>query len=394
MYSINDKVITFLPPEEIETEALVQIHNTASIPFLFRHIAVMPDAHFGMGSTVGTVIPTKGAIIPAAVGVDIGCGMIAVRTNLKREDIKDAKAVREGIERRIPVSAGGYNKKLTETAMNRVDELVQDAMDIGQTFRDVDSKWQVQLGSLGSGNHFIELSLDEHGTVWVVLHSGSRGIGNKIAQKHIKIAKDLMELFFVQLPDKDLAYLPQQTEQFHRYIHDLRWAQKFALLNREEMMDRVMTELSFTVFGKNGHQKEMELERINCHHNFTQQENHFGENVWVTRKGAIDASVGKMAFIPGSMGTKSYVVEGKGNRFSFNSAPHGAGRRMSRGAARKLFTMDDFDKQIQGVEVRRDPAFIDELPGAYKEIDSVMHNADELVTVKYTLKQFLNVKGK
>lgn len=388
----GDRIKLFLPEDSIEPEALEQVKNTASVPFLHHHVAVMPDCHFGMGSTVGTVIPTKGAVIPAAVGVDIGCGMIAVRTNLKRDDLKDIKGVREGIERRIPVSAGGYNKKITETAGHRIKELEEMAGEID--YQNFDGKWHYQMGSLGSGNHFIELSLDEHGDVWAVLHSGSRGIGNKIAQSHIKIAKKLMDTWFIQLPDPDLAYLPQGIPEFGNYIRDLKWAQHFALLNREEMMDRVMAELATHIFDDHKRAKELEVERINCHHNFTRVEHHLGADVWVTRKGAIEATEGKMAFIPGSMGTRSYVVQGKGNPMSFNSAPHGAGRRMSRGEARRTFTMKDFDEQIQDVEVRRDEAFIDELPGAYKDIDEVMENAKDLVEIRYTLKQFLNVKGK
>lgn len=392
MNKIAKNIITFLPPESIEAAALEQIKNTAAVPFLFKHVAVMPDCHFGMGSTVGTVIPTKGAVIPAAVGVDIGCGMIAVKTNLRREDIKDPQALHAGIERRVPVSAGGYNKKILPSAQRRIDELL--AYSALVDYEQFDKNWKVQMGSLGSGNHFIELSTDEHGTVWVVLHSGSRGIGNKIAQHHIKVAKNMMKSLFIDLKDPDLAYLPEMHHTFDDYIKDLRWAQKFALLNREEMMDRVMAELATQVSGDHSKAPDLEVERINCHHNFTQQEHHMGENVWVTRKGAIQADEGRKAFIPGSMGTRSYVVEGKGNPVSFNSAPHGAGRKMSRTQARKTFTMDDFDKQIQDVTVRRDKAFIDELPGAYKDVDWVIEQSKELVDVVHVLKQFLNVKGK
>lgn len=391
----DSPVSSFIPRSEIEPEAVAQILNTASLPFIYKHVAVMPDCHYGKGSTVGTVIATKGAVVPAAVGVDIGCGMIAVRTSLKLDQLRDLKAIREGIERRIPVSFGKYNSKLSDSAELRVVQLegIATVNDKIERYDQLAGNWRLQLGTLGSGNHFIELSLDEHETVWAVLHSGSRGIGNKIAQYHIGVAQEFIAKNFINLPDIDLAYLVEGTAEYDDYIEDLHWAQSFALANREEMMDRVMTELSYAVYGENGHQEEIEVERINCHHNYTSDEHHMGEDVLVTRKGAINADPGRMAFIPGSMGTRSYVVEGKGNPMSFNSAPHGAGRRMSRTKAKKTFTMEDFDRQLQGVEVRRHEAFIDELPGAYKDIDRVIEYAKPLVEVRYTLKQFLNVKG-
>lgn len=398
-YEIKDeklggKAITFLPPEEIEPDALRQVFNTASLPFIHHHVAVMPDCHYGMGSTVGTVIATDGAIVPAAVGVDIGCGMIAVRTSLTKEDVQEhLPELREGIERRIPMSAGGYNKKTTVTATQRIEELREDAKKAGKDYSRISSNWEYQLGSLGSGNHFIELSLDRDGRVWAVLHSGSRGVGNKIAQHHIKVAKRFMKTFFINLPDPELAYIPEGFPQFGDYINDLRWAQKFALLNREEMMDRVMAELSYTLYGEDGHQPDIEVERINCHHNFTQKEKHFGKDVWITRKGAIQMEKGQLGFIPGSMGTLSYVVAGLEHPLSFHSAPHGAGRKMSRTAARKAFTMADFDRELEGVEVRRKEAFLDEIPSAYKDVTQVIEYAAPLVEVQHVLKQILNVKG-
>lgn len=394
MHKISNRIIAFLPPETIEAEAMKQIENTSSMPFLFRHVAVMPDTHYGKGSTVGTVLPTKEAIIPAAVGVDIGCGMIAVRTNLKfNSDIAALlPKIRSGIERRIPMSAGKFNDKITESAQMRIDELKRiNGIEIADH---ISPNWPHQLGTLGGGNHFIEICYDENHTIWVTLHSGSRGVGNKIGNFYINLAyKNLPEFQRLNLPDKDLAYLIEGSLEFVNYIIDLRWAQHFALLNREEMMDRVMTELSYSIFGEDGHQTAMEEERINCHHNFTQIEEHFGENVWITRKGAIEASVGKRGMIPGSMGTPSYIVTGKGEKMSFNSAPHGAGRRMSRKKASATFTMADFDTAMKGIEHRRSEVLIDELPGAYKDIHQVIENAAELISVDAKLTQVLNVKG-
>lgn len=392
MHKINDKIITFLPPEQIEKEALEQIKNTSTVPVLFRHVAVMPDTHFGKGSTVGTVLATQGAVIPAAVGVDIGCGMIAVKTTLKASDLEGKlPAIRTGIERRIPMSAGKFNSKITESAEKRVQELY--AIPGVEFANTISSNWREQLGTLGGGNHFIEICVDTEDIVWVTLHSGSRGVGNKIGNYYIKKAQEHMKTWKVELADPDLAYLPEETQDFKDYIRDLRWAQKFALLNREEMLDRVMMEISTAVFGDHTRGKELEFERINCHHNFTQIEQHFGHDVWITRKGAIQAKEGMFGMIPGSMGTRSYIVLGLENPMAYHSAPHGAGRRMSRAKAKATFTMEDFDREMVGIEHRRSEVLLDELPGAYKDIDIVMENAKELVTVKATLKQILNVKG-
>jgi tRNA-splicing ligase RtcB len=394
MNKIGEKIIAFIPPEEIEPEALQQIKNTSEVPFLFRHVAVMPDTHFGKGSTVGTVLPTKGAIIPAAVGVDIGCGMIAVETNIKWEDVKDKlHEIRLGLERRIPMSAGKFNSKITESAQKRIHDL-ESMADMEISFIDkLSSNWREQLGTLGGGNHFIELCLDENNKVWATLHSGSRGVGNKIGCYYIEKAQKLCKSMFVKLPDEDLAYLPEGSKDFDDYIKYMRWAQHFAFENRQEMMDRFMAELSTVVLKDHTRANELEVSRINSHHNFTQLENHFGHNIWVTRKGAVKASVDSYAMIPGSMGTRSYIVKGKGNIMSFNSAPHGAGRRMSRGKARQSFTMDDFDKAMVGIEHRRTDILLDEIPSAYKDIDRVMENAKDLVEIIAVLKQVLNVKG-
>jgi tRNA-splicing ligase RtcB len=391
METINDKIVTFLNPKTIEPAAKQQLENIAELPFVVKHVAVMPDCHLGKGATVGSVIATKGAIIPAAVGVDIGCGMIAVKTKFFAEDLPtNLEKVRTGIERRIPLGAGAFNRKITDTARKRVTQLKKEAT---QDYDSVDKRWTEALGSLGSGNHFIEISLDESDRVWVVLHSGSRGIGNKLAMKHIRIAQKLMDENSIELKDRDLAYLSENRGEFDKYINDLLWAQDFALLNREEMMDRVMTELSYVFYTEDGHQKEIELDRINCHHNFTQRENHFNEDVWITRKGAIQMKAGQKGVIPGSMATSSYIVSGLENKMAYHSAPHGAGRRFSRGEARRRFTMEDFKKAMAGIECRHSAKLIDELPMAYKDIDEVMENSKELVKVDHTLKQVVSIKG-
>jgi tRNA-splicing ligase RtcB len=391
MYKLDEKIVAFLPPESIEPAAKQQLLNISEMPFLFHHLAVMPDCHLGKGATVGSVIATNGAIIPAAVGVDVGCGMVAVKTKFFAKDLPDnLDALRTGIERRIPLGAGAGNKNLTDTAIERVESLKSIAT---QDYDKVDKNWTTALGSLGSGNHFIEICLDENEQVWVTLHSGSRGIGNRLATKHIKIAQKLMDQNSISLKDRDLAYLSENTPEFDAYITDLLWAQDFARLNREEMMDRVMKELSYTFYQEDGHQSEIELERINCHHNFTQQEKHFGKEVWITRKGAIQMKRGQKGIIPGSMGTQSYIVSGLENPFSYNSAPHGAGRRFSRGEAKRRFTMKDLEEAMGDISFRHSKSLIDEIPMAYKDIDEVMENSKELVQVEHTLKQIVNVKG-
>jgi tRNA-splicing ligase RtcB len=388
-----EKALVFLPWQSIEPEAQRQILNTASMPFVFRHVAVMPDCHYGKGATVGTVLPARGAVIPAAVGVDIGCGMIAVRTPLRKPDIPNAGSIRDRIERRIPMSAGRNNRTVTASAAPRVAMLERQAKAEGGRPDRFDSGWRLALGTLGGGNHFIELAEDADGTVWVTLHSGSRGVGNKIGNYYIRLAQEICRTLGVALPDRDLAHIPEEHPAFAEYIRDLHWAQQFAFQNRNEMMDRVLTELSVAVYGEDGHQRELELQRINCHHTFTRQEEHFGETIWVTRKGAIEARRGMWAMIPGSMGARSYIVEGRSNEASFCSAPHGAGRRYSRTKARQLFTMQDLDQAMRGIEFRRSQVLLDEIPGAYKDIDQVMEYAKDLVDVRYVLRQFVNVKG-
>ena len=387
MKKITDRLLSWASMLEENTEQ--QARTTARMPFVFPHLALMPDAHLGLGATVGSVIPTLGAVMPAAVGVDIGCGMIAVRTQFRAADLpSDLQGLREQIERAIPLSAGASNRKIVATAEPRIAELEAMAADAGFDPASAHRGWRNQLGTLGSGNHFIEVSLDEQDRVWLFLHSGSRGVGNKIAQRHIAVAKGLMQRWWIELPDPDLAYLVEGTPEFDRYIAELRWAQHFALLNREEMMDRVVRQLS-EVLGT----PVDEQERINCHHNFTQRETHWGKDVWVSRKGAIQAKAGQPGLIPGSMGTASYVVEGLGNEPSLESSPHGAGRLYSRSAARRTFTHDELRAAMAGIEYRDTDAFLDEIPAAYKPIDQVMADAAELVTIRHTLRQVVNVKG-
>ena len=367
-----------------------QAVTTSRLPFIYPHVALMPDAHLGKGATVGSDIPTLGAVIPAAVGVDIGCGMIAVRTQLTAADLPaDRRAVRVAIEDAVPLSAGRYNTAVTrDHTRERIAELVDRADGAGVDPARYAATWQLQLGTLGSGNHFIEISLDEDDRVWLFLHSGSRGVGNKIAQHHIAVAQRLARQWWITLPDRDLAYLVEGTDEFAAYLRDLGWAQHFALLNREEMMDRVVTCVQDWV----GAVIEPD-ETVNCHHNYTARERHFGKDVWVSRKGAIDAAAGVPGLIPGSMGTRSYVVVGKGNRLSLCSSPHGAGREYSRHAARRAFTQDDLRAAMGGIEYRDTDAFIDEIPGSYKDIDRVMADAADLVEVRHVLRQIVNVKG-
>ncbi len=371
----------------IDAATLAQAETTASLPFIYPHVALMPDAHLGKGATVGSVIPTLAAIIPAAVGVDIGCGMIALRTQLERDDLsgRDLRALRLSIEAAVPTSAGAHNTTLSPSAERRAHDLEDRAEEDYTRFA---ANWRLQLGTLGSGNHFIEVSFDEEDAVWLFLHSGSRGVGNKIAQHHIKVAQRLMNQYWVSLPDPDLAYLAEGTDEFSAYIRDLRWAQHFALLNREEMMDRVTACVEAWVG-----EPVVERQRINCHHNFTERERHFGKDVWLSRKGAIKATTGTPGVIPGSMGTASYVVVGKGNALALHSSPHGAGRSHSRSAARRKFTAAQLRESMRGIEYRDTTAFLDEIPAAYKDIDQVMADATDLVEVRHTLRQLVNVKG-
>jgi tRNA-splicing ligase RtcB len=387
MKEINKRLLSWA--SILDAKAEEQAKATSAMPFVFPHVALMPDAHLGLGATVGSVIPTLRAVMPAAVGVDIGCGMIAVRTQFRLNELPDdLRDLREQIERAIPVSAGAHNNKIVATAAPRVAELEQMAVGAGFDPAQALGRWREQLGTLGSGNHFIEVSVDETDDVWLFLHSGSRGVGNKIAQRHIKVARQMMEKWWITLPDPDLAYLVEGTPEFERYIAELRWAQHYALLNREEMMDRVVRQFSEWMGAG-----VTELERINCHHNFTQKETHWGKSVWLSRKGAISAKAGEPGLIPGSMGTASYVVEGLGNEVALQSSPHGAGRNYSRSAARKTFTHEQLRESMAGIEYRDTDAFLDEIPAAYKPIDQIMTDAADLVKVRHKLRQIVNVKG-
>ena len=376
----------------LEDSTREQAVLTSTLPFIHPHLALMPDAHLGKGATVGSVIPTLGAIIPAAVGVDIGCGMIAVRTQYGVADLpmERRKSLRGAIETAVPLSAGKYNVDLhRDHTVARIRDLEDRAAKANFDPATYAANWRFQLGSLGSGNHFIEISLDEADRVWLFLHSGSRGVGNKIAQHHIKVAQELCAKWWIDLPHRDLAYLVEGTEEFSAYIRELRWAQAFALANRAEMMDRVVTCFEDWL-GLDPVQRTLE---INCHHNYTERERHFGKLVWLSRKGAIDASAGTWGLIPGSMGTRSYVVQGKGNPLALNSSPHGAGREYSRSRARKTFTQDDLRSAMGDIEYRDTAAFVDEIPAAYKDIDIVMKDAEDLVEVRHVLRQIVNVKG-
>jgi tRNA-splicing ligase RtcB (3'-phosphate/5'-hydroxy nucleic acid ligase) len=376
----------------LDPQTRAQACRTASMDFIYPHMALMADAHLGKGATVGSVIPTLGAIMPAAVGVDIGCGMIAVRTQWTNQAFAMSKhlsltPLREAIERRIPLSPGKYNTVLDSRTRKRVDEL--SSLDGVHSANEVAGNWHLQLGSLGGGNHFIEIVLDEEDRIWAFLHSGSRGVGNKLAQRHIRVAMN--ECMGEPMPegDRDLSYLRDDRDSFWDYIRDLRWAQQFALLNREVMMDRTLDALAEYM----GQGPVRESERINCHHNYTTLEHHYGKQVWLSRKGAIAAWEWDEGLIPGSMGAASYVVKGKENRLALCSSPHGAGRQHSRNSARRTFTMDDLEARMRGIEWRHTDAFLDEHPDAYKDIDQVMADSADLVEVKHKFRQLVNVKG-
>jgi tRNA-splicing ligase RtcB len=380
--------------DDLESSARAQLVNLSRLPFSHHPVAAMPDVHGGIGSTIGSVIATRGAIIPAAVGVDIGCGMAAVRTSLVAEtlDERSLKKVFDQIGRDVPVGRAQHRDEQVQADAAKPFEpglaaLIERHPGLLKSFGH-NSHWVKQMGTLGGGNHFIEVCLDEAGSVWVMLHSGSRGIGNAIGTYFIELARREMERWMIQLPDRDLAYLPEGSVHFDDYVAAFSWAQAYARANRDRMMDLVLAALArhlppFAVTG----------EVVNCHHNYVEREHHFGSNVWVTRKGAIRARDGDLGIIPGSMGAKSYIVRGRGNPESFCSCAHGAGRRMSRMAAERQFSEADVIAQTQGVVCRKDKGVIDEIPGAYKDIDQVMANQADLVEVVHTLKQVLCVKG-
>ena len=376
------------PVNEVESVALDQLRNTASIPWVFHHVAAMADVHYGNGATVGSVIAMKDAVCPAAVGVDIGCGMGAMMTNLTASQLPDSlKALRLAIEEQIPVGFNSHTSvpKIPLGIDNKRKKLFNSFNLLHPGVQERRDRALVQCGTLGGGNHFIELCLDENDRVWLMLHSGSRNIGKEIAEAHIKIAKTLEHN--QRLPDRNLAVFLVSTKEMNSYRQDLYWAQEYAFLNRE-----VMFELCKSVLVKFFPDIKFE-QPILCHHNYVAEEVHYDEKVFVTRKGAIRAGDGDMGIIPGSMGTRSYVVRGKGSEESFQSASHGAGRRMSRGAAKKKFTLQDLEEQTAGVECRKDAGIIDEIPGAYKDIDKVMANQADLVDVVAELRAVICIKG-
>jgi tRNA-splicing ligase RtcB len=381
---INDRLVSWA--SEVDDETIRQAEKTARLPIVEGHVALMPDAHLGMGATVGSVIPTKGAVIPAAVGVDIGCGMIAAELDVTEDQLPDSlDLMLSRVERAIPAGVGrGHDK----AAVNASAWLATNAPATDLS-KDQMGKAAKQFGTLGSGNHFFELCVDERGRVWLVLHSGSRGIGNQLAQLHIGRARKLAQALQLRLEDPDLAYLTEGTPEFDAYIADMLWAQDYARANRDQMMDTAMREVLHTIgTGR-------ETRRLNCHHNFTEREVHDGRELWVTRKGAIRADTGDLGVIPGSMGTRSYIVRGKGVAASWRSCSHGAGRRYSRTKAKKLFSTDDLAAQMAGKTWLEDraAALVDEIPAAYKDIDQVMADQDDLVEVLHTLRQVLNYKG-
>lgn len=387
--------------DHVEESAMRQIENVISLPFIHKHVAIMPDVHMGYGATVGSVIPTRGAIIPAAVGVDIGCGMMAVQLNIKADALPDSLLqMRNQIERAVPHGFETIKGRSVKGAWEVEPQAVCTRwVSICHGFNIITHKYPKlvshkprkalsQLGTLGGGNHFIEICLDESETVWVMLHSGSRGIGNMIGTMFIQLAREDMRRHFINLPDKDLAYFVEGTEHFDDYWEAMQWAQEYAKANREMMMANVLRVLRNLLppfaMGKIA---------VNCHHNYSELENHYGANVYVTRKGAVRARAGDLGIIPGSMGARSYIVEGLGNPESFNSCSHGAGRTMSRSAAKKHFTVADLVDQTSGVECKKDESVLDEIPGCYKSIDEVMEHQSDLVRPLHTLRQVLCVKG-
>jgi len=374
--------------DDVEEEAELQLLQLASMPFVFKHVAVMPDVHVGRGSTIGTVYVSKDVIIPAAVGVDIGCGMAALQTPFLLERLEGRLAeLRHSIERSVPV---GFHEHKELVRQTEEWEGWSDFENLAPSVQNLFRKAQHQHGTLGGGNHFIEICYDKEERVWILLHSGSRHIGKTLADVHIDVAEELMKLHDIKLPHRDFSYLRVGTRECVQYFHDVSWAQAYALKNREIMLELIMRDVAYVL---NGGSPFVPTKTVNCHHNYVARESHYGENVWVTRKGAIRAEKGDEGIVPGSMGSKSYIVRGLGNPESFNSASHGAGRRMSRTRAKSVFTTGDMEEQTAGVECRKDKGVIDEIPKAYKDIDTVIDNERDLVEPVATLKQVICVKG-
>ena len=374
--------------DDIEGEAEAQLLQLASLPFVFKHVAVMPDAHTGRGSTIGTVYVSRDVIIPAAVGVDIGCGMAAVMTPFHATHLQGKLAtLRHSIERSVPVGFHQHKQPLPQSA---TWEGWREFTNLVEEVQNLFPKAQCQLGTLGGGNHFIEICVDKNEQVWILLHSGSRNIGKTLADIHIAIAEELMKLHEIRLPHRDFSYLRVGTKPCAQYFHDVLWAQSYARRNRDIMLELIMQDVAYAL---NNGEPFLPLRSVNCHHNYVAREEHYGEEVWVTRKGAIRAEKGDEGIVPGSMGTRSYIVRGLGNPESFNSASHGAGRRMSRTRAKEMFSVKDMEEQTRGVECRKDKGVIDEIPQAYKDIDTVLQNERDLVEPEVELKQVICVKG-
>ena len=379
--------------KDIDLISIEQLRNVVSLPFVFHHVAAMPDVHAGMGATIGSVIATKGAVIPAAVGVDVGCGMLAAKTNLRKEmfDVRDLGQLMRQILNYVPVGREQRKKDQIQTQAcepfeEPLAEILAKQPDMLKPM--VRADWRAQLGTLGSGNHFIELTADEEGCLWIMLHTGSRGVGNIMASFFINKAKELSKACGEVLPDINLASLKEETEEFDLYIKSVHWAQSYAMTNRQVILEDVLKALRSLAPNAS-----LEGEIVNCHHNYVAQETHFGETVWVTRKGAISARAGEKGIIPGSMGARSFIVEGLGNAESFCSSSHGAGRKMSRTEAKKHFTIEDLKIQTQNVVCRKDSGVLDEIPGAYKSIEEVMLNQSDLTKTLHELRQVLCVKG-
>ena len=380
--------------DDVDEASLEQLGAVSRLPVVVGHVAAMPDVHLGIGATVGSVIPTRRALIPAAVGVDIGCGMSAARLTLDAARLPDSlRPVRRAIEDTVPVGFAAHNRPAADDAVldalrPGVERILDRHPAVGKRLRNVREKWPRQLGTLGGGNHFIEVCLDETDRVWVMLHSGSRGVGNVLGRHFIALARRDMERQLSRLPAKDLAYLEEGSDHFADYVDAVRWAQGYALQNRRLMMARILAALRtclppFRVAGT----------AVECHHNYVAEEEHFGEPVYVTRKGAIRAGRGDLGIIPGSMGARSYIVRGLGSQESLESCAHGAGRRMSRSQAKAAYTAADLERQTAGVECRKDAGVVDEIPGAYKDIETVMANSSDLVDIVHALKQVVCVKG-
>ena len=385
---LEGKVPVKIWTRDIDRASMRQLQNIASLPFVFHHVAAMPDAHLGIGATVGSVVATRGAIIPAAVGVDIGCGMAALKLPFKAAGAEGRlKEIRRAIESAVPV---GFESHREPVAQARAWEGWSRFEGVHRKVFYLRNKAMAQMGTLGGGNHFIELLADEGEGLWLMLHSGSRNLGKSLADVHIQEAKGRLKGALRSLPDQNLAYLSEGSSEFDAYLHDLHFAQDYALQNRKTILFLILRELSLALSGGNPIAPEME---INCHHNYAVEETHFGSRVWVTRKGAIRAGKGELGIIPGSMGTKSYIVRGQGNPESFESSSHGAGRRLSRHEAKRRFGVADLKKQTQGVECRKDAGVLDEIPSAYKPIDEVMGNSSDLVEIIHELKPMLSVKG-